>query len=256
MFLISPRVWRVVRLVAALIAVGLPSALAAAPMPARTQIDVPAEAREPFGFATLLPAGGGVLEKWLAVWRQWNDEKQILARCRENRTQCTDPAALEFLAIVDNAKALKGRAQLGDINRSINLAIRPVGDLAAHGSIDVWSSPLATLANRSGDCEDYAILKFAALLEAGVSSDDLRLLIVRNSTRSEDHAVVAARHGDKWLVLDNRRLVMLVDTQLANYSPMLQMDAGGARRYFDIALASVKHDSETSSAVEPSAIAQ
>lgn len=257
MILVSSRILRVIGFVAAMIALALPSAVVAGPTQARLQIDVPHQAREPFGGAALLPAGGGVLGKWLAVWRQWNDEKQVLARCREDRTQCADPAARAFLAIVDNAKALKGRAQLGDINRAINLAIRPVSDFAAHGSIDVWSSPLATLTNRSGDCEDYAILKFAALLEAGVSSDDLRLLVVRDSARSEDHAVVVARHEDQWLVLDNRRLVMLADTQLANYSPMLQLDGnGGVRRYFDTALASIEHDTAPPSMVEPSAIAQ
>jgi predicted transglutaminase-like cysteine proteinase len=255
MILVSSRVLRVVALVAAMIAFALPSAGVAGPTQARTPIDVAHGGSEPFGSATLLPAGGGVLGKWLAVWRQWNDEKQVLTRCRDDRTQCTDPAALAFLAIVDNAKALKGRAQLGDINRAINLAIRPVSDLAASGSIDVWSSPLATLTSRSGDCEDYAILKFVALLEAGVSSDDLRLLIVRDSARAEDHAVVVARHEDKWLVLDNRRLVMLADTQLANYSPLLQLDGAGARRYFDTVLASIEPDSAPPSMVEPSALA-
>lgn len=218
----------------------------------------PQAAREPFGAGTWLPSGGGLLEKWLAVWRRWNDEKRALEACRDERLPCAQQAARELLAIVDTAKALKGRAQLGEINRAINLAIRPVGDLAAHGRIDVWSSPLETLASRSGDCEDYAIAKFVALLEAGVPSQDLRLMVVRDSARSDDHAVVAAKLDDEWLVLDNRRLVMLADTQLANYSPLLQLDGAGARRYFDARVAATERESPTlpEPELKPATIAQ
>ena len=228
MFLITSRMLRVFGLALASVAFVLPTTLVAAPAQPRAQIDVAEKTREPFGDALLLPAGGGVLQKWFGVWRQWNDEQRTLVDCRADRARCTDPAALEFLAIVDSARALKGRAQLGEINRAINLAIRPVSDVAAHGAIDAWSSPLATLTRHSGDCEDYAILKFAALLEAGVSSEDLRVVVVRDTARSEDHGVVAVRHEGEWLVLDNRRLLMLADTQLANYSPLLQLDSAGA----------------------------
>ena len=86
---------------------------------------------------------------------------------------CVSPAALKFLDIVDAARLREGRARLGEINRAINLAIRPISDLAQHGQIDVWTSPLATLARGGGDCEDYAIAKFVALRRAGIAPDDL-----------------------------------------------------------------------------------
>jgi predicted transglutaminase-like cysteine proteinase len=254
MFQISPRTLRAFSFAVASIALVLPTTLVAAPAHLRAHIHVAEPSREPFADRLLLPAGGSVLGKWFDVWRQWKEEKRILLDCRTDRARCTDPAVLEFLAIVDGAKALKGRAQLGEINRAINLAIKPADDFAAHGSIDVWSSPLATLTRQAGDCEDYAILKFAALLEAGVSSEDLRIVIVRDTARSEDHGVVAVRHEGQWLVLDNRRLSMLADTELANYSPLLQLDGAGARRYSDVSPAP-HEDSGASAAVEPSAIA-
>jgi predicted transglutaminase-like cysteine proteinase len=132
---------------------------------------------------------------------------------------------------------LTGRAQLGEVNRAVNLAISPASDLAMHGLVDIWSTPLATLAKGFGDCEDYAILKFAVLLEAGVSPENLRLMIVRDSVRYEDHAIVAVRYADQWLTLDNRRMLMLADTELTNYTPLLLMDGGGARRYLNISVA-------------------
>lgn len=256
MFLISSRMLRVSGLAVAMVAFGFPPPLIADPVQTHGRLAARTEAREPFGVAASLPSGGGVLAKWLAVWHRWNYEKRILSACSDNRAECADPAALAFLAIVDKAKPLKGRARLGEINRAINLAIKPVSDLAAHGSGDVWSSPLATLTNHMGDCEDYAIAKFAALLEAGISSEEIRLLVIHDSARSEDHAVVVARDLDQWLVLDNRRMAMLADTQLANYSPLLQLDGGGVRRYADVALVSVEQGSSPLPAAEPGAIAQ
>ncbi|MES1155110.1 MAG: transglutaminase-like cysteine peptidase, partial [Pseudorhodoplanes sp.] len=73
-----------------------------------------------------------------------------------------------------------------------------------------------------GDCEDYAIAKFVALREAGVADEDLRLLVVRDASLDEYHAVVAARSEDRWLILDNRRMT-LMDTVYSSYSPLFAL---------------------------------
>jgi predicted transglutaminase-like cysteine proteinase len=127
---------------------------------------------------------------------------------------------------------LEGRARLGEINRAINLKIRPMSDQALYGAEDVWSPPLATLAKGAGDCEDYAIAKFVALQEAGVSADDLRIVILRDDVREEDHAVVAARLDGNWLILDSRHFVMSEDQQVQDYyRPVFVIDHDGVKRY-------------------------
>ncbi len=108
-------------------------------------------------------------EKWLRVERKLDDERVQLALCDGDRDRCASPAALRFLAIVDNARSREGRARLGEINRAINLAIRPMSDEAQYGQLDVWSSPLVTFAHGAGDCEDYAIAKFVALAHGRTS---------------------------------------------------------------------------------------
>ncbi len=127
----------------------------------------------------------------------------------------------------------EGALELGEINRAINLKIKPKSDLALYGTDDVWSSPLATLAIGAGDCEDYAIAKFVALQEAGVSADDLRIVILRDDIRKEYHAVVAARLDGNWLVLDNRHMVMVEDQQMRQYHPVLLIDHDGVKLYSD-----------------------
>jgi predicted transglutaminase-like cysteine proteinase len=159
-----------------------------------------------------------------------------LALCDGDRERCVSPAALQFLAIVDTARAREGRARLGEINRAINLAIRPMSDLAQYGEIDVWSSPLVTFTHGAGDCEDYAIAKFVALRQAGIAPEDLRIVIMRDTIRGEDHAVAAARLDGHWLMLDNRRMAMVEDGDVRNYRPLFVIDQSGVMRYVDTPL--------------------
>jgi predicted transglutaminase-like cysteine proteinase len=191
---------------------------------------------EPFGLPASALSWGGLHEKWLGVERKLDDERVQLALCDGDRDRCVSPAALQLLAIVDNARAREGRARLGEINRAINLAIRPMSDLAQYGEIDVWSSPLVTFAHGAGDCEDYAIAKFVALRLAGISPDDLRIVIMRDTLRGEDHAVAAARLDGRWLMLDNRRMAMVEDAYVRNYRPLFVIDRHGVMQYADTPL--------------------
>jgi predicted transglutaminase-like cysteine proteinase len=191
---------------------------------------------EPFGLFAATLSAGGVREKWLEVERKLDDERVQLALCDGDRERCVSPAALQLLAIVDNARAREGRARFGEINRAINLAIRPMSDMAQYGQIDVWSSPLATFTTGAGDCEDYAIAKFVALHLAGVSADDLRIVIMHNTVRGEDHAVVAARLDGHWLTLDNGRMAMIEDAYVRNYRPLFVIDQHGVMKYIDTPL--------------------
>ena len=84
------------------------------------------------------------------------------------------------------------------------MAIRYVSDYAQHGEADRWSAPLASFATAKGDCEDYAIAKYVVLREAGVARENLQLVLVRDRAVRQDHAVLAARLDDRWLILDNR----------------------------------------------------
>lgn len=190
-------------------------------------------AAEPFGLFASTLTTGALREKWFGVQRRLEDEMVQLALCDGDRDGCASPAALQFLDIVEAAKRRTGRARLGEINRAVNLAIRPVSDLAQYGQIDVWASPLATLARGAGDCEDYAIAKFVALRRAGLASDDLRIVIMHDPVRGEDHAVAAARLDGRWLTLDNRHMAMVEDVQLLNYRPIFLIEAAGVKRYRD-----------------------
>jgi predicted transglutaminase-like cysteine proteinase len=228
----------------------------AAPLQLGAQVRSVASA-EPFGLAASPVHTGPVYDKWSALKHKLDDERVQLALCDGDRDACVSDPALQLLAIVDIGRAREGRARLGEINRAINLAIRATSDLAQYGEMDVWSSPLATFAHGAGDCEDYAIAKFAALRQAGVRPEDLRIIIMRDIFHGEDHAVAAAKLDGHWLMLDNRRMAMVEDAYVRNYRPLFVMDETGLSRYVDQPLeARLDRDATPAGpAVQPSLIA-
>lgn len=206
-----------------------------------------AAAGEPFGLTAAPVTEGDVLSKWNGVVADIKAESDTLTRCREATLLC-QPAAQKFLAVVAEGLAQDGRARFGIVNRAVNLAIVPSSDLAQWGEADHWSAPLATFTTGRGDCEDYAIAKYVALEQAGVSADDLRLVILRDLASGEDHAVVTARVDGKWLVLDNRRLVMLEDSQVPRVIPLFVLGRGGVKRFEAAALVQTRSGTATSPA--------
>jgi len=193
------------------------------------------QSTEPFALATQPISSGGPLAKWLKVSQRIDDEKVQLVLCDGDRDRCASEAALQFLAIVDAGRTRDGRARLGEINREINLAIRPMSDLAQFGEIDVWSSPLVTFYRGAGG-EDYAIAKYVALGMAGIAAEDLRIVVLADTIQDEGHAVVAARLDGRWLILDNRRMAMVEDGSVRNYRPLFVIDQNGIMKYSDVPL--------------------
>ena len=180
---------------------------------------------EPFD----LPATptGEISAKWREVQSRIFADEETIAACRSNESACSH-AARRFLSIVKLGRKHEGRARLGSLNRAVNMAIKPASDWAQYGYDDYWASPLQTLGSGAGDCEDYAIVKYVALRELGVSADDLRVVIVQDDKRLTEHAVVAVRSERKWLILDNRTMAILNTEDTRNYRPLFALNSAGA----------------------------
>jgi predicted transglutaminase-like cysteine proteinase len=244
--------WRVVVLVWGMVWFGPAADLSAGTLISPGAMDLIRKSAEPFGLLVSKVSAGALREKWLGVERKLDDERVQLALCDGDRERCVSPAALQLLAIVDNARARDGRARLGEINRAINLAIKPMSDMAQYGQIDVWSSPLVTFTTGAGDCEDYAIAKFVALRLAGMSPDDLRIVVMRDTISGEGHAVAMARLDQHWLTLDNRRMAMVEDTDVRNIRPLFVIDQNDVMKYVDTAPAMVLNDAARPGLISPS----
>jgi Bacterial transglutaminase-like cysteine proteinase BTLCP len=180
---------------------------------------------DPFGGDSVL-----LHEDTNSVAAIWSDELARIAIDQETVKACKGDAlsdchaALKLITIVEEASGYYGRAKLGHINRAMYLLLRP--------SPGAWLSPLDVLRLGTGDCKDYALAKYFALRQAGVGPDRLRLVIVHNKQRAQDHMVVAAYQGSGWLILDNRTMALVPDVDASSvYAPLFVLDDTGARQY-------------------------
>jgi predicted transglutaminase-like cysteine proteinase len=194
------------------------------PNPARTV------GAEPFGLFTFRAPENAVWRKWRGLEADMAKDRAVLDRCRANAGGCPANVA-QFLRLINAVKSRSGRSQLDEANRGINQAIRYMSDYAQYGVVDRWSAPLATFATGKGDCEDYAIAKYAALIEAGFPHGDLRLVLVRDRAIRQDHAVLAARLDNRWLILDSRHADLMDDGELRNYTPIFAINDRGVQLF-------------------------
>ena len=181
-------------------------------------------ADEPFGAATVAAPDRTISAIWRGLQPDIQADERTVVSCRID-PGCGSPAALRFIAIVDEAMQYEGRARIGHINRAVNLAI------ATTRANVQWMSPLKALAS-PGDCKSYAVTKYMALGAIGIAADDRRLVEVWDSANPlETHLVVVVRIARQWLILDNRTLILVESTRRPTYRPLHVLDHSGVRDF-------------------------
>jgi predicted transglutaminase-like cysteine proteinase len=183
---------------------------------------------ELFGLDTEPVFAGALPEKWQRAEAAIARDREVIVQCRANQS-CSAPAQ-KLIDLSLEGAGRSGRARVGLINRAVDLAIKPADDEKQWGIPDRWSDPLETLSSERGDCEDYAILKYAVLLEAGFPEESLKIVVWKKRFPDEDHAVLAVRVDNQWLILDNVTLALVRDTDVRRAIPEFVLDGRGVRR--------------------------
>ena len=105
------------------------------------------------------------------------DKMQSIALSRYG--QDTANTVAEWRAMIDKVQPLTEQQKIVAVNDFFNTRIRWVPDTEAWDQKDYWATPLETMGKRMGDCEDFAIAKYATLLLAGVDVNKLRITYVK-----------------------------------------------------------------------------
>ena len=116
---------------------------------------------------------------------------------------------------------------LRQVNAWVNDHVEFADDASLHGLPDRWSGAAETLRRGRGDCEDYALTKMQLLAALGFARDDMYLVVVRDTLRQGDHAVLAVRINGRFLILDNLTDVLLESGDRPDYRPMISYSAAG-----------------------------
>lgn len=113
--------------------------------------------------------------------------------------------------VADTEKLDDPDEQLKKVNEFWNRRIQFMEDKDAWGQDDYWATPMESLGQGKGDCEDFAIAKYFTLLAAGMDVSQLRLIYVKaklggaSSNITQAHMVLAFYSDPEAepLILDN-----------------------------------------------------
>lgn len=85
----------------------------------------------------------------------------------------------QWQLLINEIKDKTDKEKIIQVNNFLNAQILFQDDRQLWKNIDYWATPLETLGMGAGDCEDYTIIKYFTLLEAGVAVDHLRFIYVK-----------------------------------------------------------------------------
>lgn len=91
------------------------------------------------------------------------------------------------------------------------------------GKSDYWATPIEFL-KRGGDCEDFAIAKYAALRAMGVPENRLRLAIVQDEIKNIPHAILVVYSEKGPIILDNQIKEVRSSNAIAHYTPIYSIN--------------------------------
>lgn len=184
--------------IAAAVAIGMAAFILA--MPARAdQVDFTNPAFAPAGGITSIPVGASEF-------------------CKAHRSECkANPRAVQAMGLSEARWN-----ELVQINNVVNAAVVAITDEDYYKVAEYWAYP-----DGYGDCEDFALAKRKALIEAGWTPSTLLMTVVRES-KGTGHAVLMVRTDRGDLVLDNQdgRVLLWNETPYQFLKRQSQADAG------------------------------
>jgi predicted transglutaminase-like cysteine proteinase len=128
-------------------------------------------------------------------------------------------SALRWEKLLAELSRRPPEAQIHAVDRFAN-AIAWVEDAKLYGQSDHWATPAEFFAAEAGDCEDFAIAKYAALSRLGFAEERLRIALVHDRRRRLEHALAIVYWGGDALVLDSLADAPMSHTKVTRYRPI------------------------------------
>lgn len=137
----------------------------------------------------------------------------------------------QWFSMMERARNLSEPEKLRTVNDFFNQQVLWVDDMELWGEEDYWASPLETLGQAAGDCEDYSIAKYITLRLLGVSNDRLRLIYVNAQYQgtSQAHMVLGYYPTPNAIpqILDNINPNIVPATQRTDLRPVFSFNDRG-----------------------------
>ncbi|MCZ6495271.1 MAG: transglutaminase-like cysteine peptidase [Alphaproteobacteria bacterium] len=175
-----------------------------------------------FGSIEFIGGSLAALPQWVRVLDRIKGESAIYEACHRDINDCPFPAMAAWRAQIRGLEGLPRRRQMAELNRFLNRwTYRP--DQENFDVEDYWATPMEFL-DRSGDCEDYAIIKYVSLKALGFPVEKLRIVVVRDVLRDIAHAVLAVYIDNDILIMDSLFAGVLSHKFVTFYKPQYSVN--------------------------------
>jgi predicted transglutaminase-like cysteine proteinase len=162
------------------------------------------------------------LPKWHAVAQKLPEERKLFGACLASAAACPDRAYAAWREAVKAVENAPMAEKLRRINRYVNSwPYRP--DRESWGQEEYWATPSEFL-KKSGDSEDFAILKYLTLSLAGVPADSMRIVVSRDLLRNKTHTILAVYDKGEIWILDNFIDAVLPEASVLQYAPLYSVN--------------------------------
>jgi len=154
-------------------------------------------------------------------------QQQLIARFGPARISLLQ----DWQTQLEATKKLSEEEKLKRLNDFFNRNIAFDEDLTVWNQSDYWATPLETIGRGRGDCEDFSIVKYYSLRQAGVPVSKMRLIYVkaRQGGNQRAHMVLAyyASPSAEPLVLDNLDPVIKPASKRPDLVPVFSFNSQG-----------------------------
>lgn len=128
----------------------------------------------------------------------------------------------KFGSLINDLKAASPMEQMQDINAFAN-SFPYISDSKHYGKSEKWALP-EQFFKSGGDCEDYAIAKFAGLRSLGFHPDRMRVVLLEDQKLRQYHAILSVYYGGEIYILDNQLKRVTNSDDIRYYSPICSLN--------------------------------
>ncbi len=167
-----------------------------------------------FGTAEVRSNDITAFTKWTTVMARFEDQM---------RTQNASPRVQAWKASMQRLRGQSAAQQVAAVNDYINKTTY-IEDRQNYSKSDYWATPIEFF-SRGGDCEDFAIAKYASLRALGFAADKMRIAIVQDKIKNIPHAILIVYTNEGTFVLDNQDKRTRSAEDVNRYKPIFSINS-------------------------------
>ena len=163
--------------------------------------------------------------RWRRIIEQGPQTLRGVACADPQLESCAGSTWSRWHELLQKVSALEGEARLQAVNEGMNTLLVYASDAETYGVGDHWATLQESMARGRGDCEDIAIAKMWLLNAAGLELSHMRLVVLKDTLRNLDHAVLSVVEDDHQYVLDNTTMKVGHADWMRGYRPIYALSA-------------------------------